>query len=56
MIDPNVLTNVGIDPNKYSGFAAGIGIERLTQQLYKTKDIRLFFENDIRFIQQFESI
>ena len=56
MVDPNVLQNVGIDPTVYSGFAVGIGIERLTQQLYKTKDIRLFFENDIRFLQQFESI
>ncbi len=56
MVDPNVLRNVGIDPTVYSGFAVGIGVERLTQQLYKTKDIRLFFENDIRFLQQFESI
>ncbi len=56
MVDPNVLENVGIDPHIYSGFAIGIGVERLTQQLYKTKDIRLFFENDIRFLQQFESM
>ncbi|MDY0015296.1 MAG: phenylalanine--tRNA ligase subunit alpha [Bacteroidales bacterium] len=56
MVDPNVLSFVNIDPMKYSGFAVGIGIERLTQQLYKTKDIRLFFENDIEFLQQFESI
>lgn len=56
MVDPNVLTYVNIDPIKYSGFAVGIGIERLTQQLYKTKDIRLFFENDIEFLKQFESI
>lgn len=56
MIDPNVLAHVNIDPMKYSGFAVGIGIERLTQQLYKTKDIRLFFENDIAFLKQFESI
>lgn len=56
MIDPNVLAHVNIDPAEYSGFAVGIGIERLTQQLYKTKDIRLFFENDIAFLKQFESI
>jgi phenylalanyl-tRNA synthetase alpha chain len=56
MVDPNVLTFVGIDPSVYSGFAVGMGVERITQQLYKTKDIRLFFENDLRFLQQFESI
>ena len=56
MVDPNVLKYSGIDPEIYSGFAVGVGIERLTQQLYKTKDIRLFFENDIRFLQQFESL
>jgi len=56
MVDPNVLTYVNIDPMKYSGFAVGIGIERLTQQIYKTKDIRLFFENDIEFLKQFESL
>ena len=56
MVDPNVLSLNGIDPEKYSGFAIGIGIERSTQQLYKTKDIRLFFENDVRFLQQFETL
>jgi len=56
MVDPNVLTFVGIDPSVYRGFAVGMGVERITQQLYKTKDIRLFFENDLRFLQQFESI
>jgi phenylalanyl-tRNA synthetase alpha chain len=56
MVDPNVLQSVNIDPNQYSGFAFGMGIERITQQLYKTKDIRLFFENDVRFLQQFEAI
>ncbi|MBQ2489460.1 MAG: phenylalanine--tRNA ligase subunit alpha, partial [Bacteroidales bacterium] len=55
-VDPNVLSLNGIDPEKYSGFAIGIGVERSTQQLYKTKDIRLFFENDIRFLQQFEAL
>jgi len=56
MVDPNVLKNVGIDPEVYSGFAFGMGIERMTQQLYKTKDIRLFFENDIRFLEQFKAV
>ncbi|MDD2621901.1 MAG: phenylalanine--tRNA ligase subunit alpha [Bacteroidales bacterium] len=56
MVDPNVLHFVGIDPLIYSGFAIGMGIERITQQLYKTKDIRLFFENDLRFLKQFVSI
>lgn len=56
MVDPNVLKLNGIDPEKYSGFAIGIGVERTTQQLYKTKDIRLFFENDLRFLEQFESL
>jgi len=56
MVDPNVLKNVGIDPEIYSGYAFGMGIERMTQQLYKTKDIRLFFENDIRFLEQFKSV
>ncbi len=56
MVDPNVLENMNIDPNIYSGFAFGMGVERITQQLYKTKDIRLFFENDIRFLSQFRAI
>lgn len=55
MVDPNVLENCGIDSKVYSGFAFGLGIERITQQLYKTKDIRMFFENDIRFLSQFNS-
>ena len=56
MVDPNVLQNVNINPDEYSGFAFGMGVERITQQLYKTKDIRLFFENDVRFLKQFEAI
>ena len=56
MVDPNVLRNMNIDPNEYSGFAFGMGIERITQVLYKTKDIRLFFENDLRFLKQFQAI
>ncbi|MBP5401485.1 MAG: phenylalanine--tRNA ligase subunit alpha [Bacteroidales bacterium] len=53
MVDPNVLENCGIDSKKYSGFAFGLGIERMTMLKYKTNDIRLYFENDARFLQQF---
>ena len=55
MVDPNVLENCDIDPKKYSGFAWGMGIERQAMLLYGINDIRLFFENDIRFLQQFKS-
>jgi phenylalanyl-tRNA synthetase alpha chain len=55
MVDPAVLENCNIDPDRYTGFAFGIGIERLTMMLYKVNDIRLFFENDVRFLQQFRS-
>ncbi len=54
MVDPNVLENCGIDSKIYTGFAFGMGIERITQQKYKTKDLRMYFENDIRFLRQFE--
>ena len=53
MVDPNVLENVGIDSNKYNGFAFGMGIERITMLKYQIKDLRLFTENDIRFLKQF---
>jgi len=53
MVDPNVLDNCGIDSKKYSGYAFGIGIERMTMLKYKTNDIRLYFENDVRFLEQF---
>lgn len=53
MVDPNVLKNVNIDPEIFSGFAAGLGIERITMLKYQINDLRLFFENDIRFLQQF---
>jgi len=53
MVDPNVLTNCGIDPEKYSGFAFGMGIDRITMLKYGIKDIRQMFENDIRFLEQF---
>ncbi|MEO1257951.1 MAG: phenylalanine--tRNA ligase subunit alpha [Bacteroidota bacterium] len=56
MVDPNVLSNCGIDPEKYSGFAFGMGIERQAMRLYDIHDIRLFFENDVRFLQQFKSV
>jgi len=54
MIDPNVLINVGYDPEKYTGYAFGIGVERIAMLKYKINDIRLFYENDIRFIRQFK--
>jgi len=55
MVDPNVLENCGIDSNKYSGFAFGMGIERITNLKYEIKDLRLFSENDSRFLSQFET-
>jgi phenylalanyl-tRNA synthetase alpha chain len=55
MVDPNVLQNCGIDPSKYSGFAFGMGIERTAMNKYKIKDIRMFFENDLRLLQQFNA-
>ncbi|TEA27020.1 phenylalanine--tRNA ligase subunit alpha [Candidatus Schmidhempelia bombi] len=53
MVHPNVLRNVGIDPEQYSGFAFGMGIERLTMLRYGVTDLRSFFENDLRFLKQF---
>ena len=55
MVDPNVLDNCGIDSTKYSGYAFGIGIERSAMQRFNISDIRLLFENDIRFLRQFSS-
>jgi len=55
MVDPAVLTNCNIDPEEYNGFAFGMGIERQAMLKYKVTDIRSFFENDIRFLQQFHS-
>jgi phenylalanyl-tRNA synthetase alpha chain len=55
MVDPNVLDNCGIDSKKYSGFAFGMGIDRIALLLHQIKDIRLLSENDIRFIKQFKS-
>ncbi len=53
MVDPEVFRSVGYDPDKYSGFAFGMGIERITMLKFGINDIRLFFENDIRFLKQF---
>ena len=54
MVHPKVLENCGIDPNKYTGFAFGMGVERITMLKYQIKDLRLFSENDVRFLKQFE--
>ncbi len=55
MVDPNVLENCGISSKEYSGFAFGMGIERITNLKYRVKDLRMFSENDIRFLNQFTS-
>ena len=56
MVDPNVLKNCNIDPTKYSGYAFGMGLERIAMLLYQIPDIRMFYENDKRFLEQFKSI
>ena len=55
MVDPNVLKACGIDPEKYSGYAFGMGVERITNLKYLVKDLRMFSENDVRFLGQFRS-
>jgi phenylalanyl-tRNA synthetase alpha chain len=55
MVDPNVLKNCGIDPEEYSGFAFGVGIDRIAMLLHQIGDIRLLSENDVRFLEQFKS-
>ena len=55
MVHPKVLENFGIDSNKYTGFAFGMGIERIAMLLYQIGDIRMFYENDVRFLEQFKS-
>jgi phenylalanyl-tRNA synthetase alpha chain len=55
MVDPHVLDNCGIDSTIYSGYALGMGIERITNLKYRVKDLRMFSENDIRFLKQFEA-
>ena len=56
MVDPNVLKASGIDPEVYSGFAFGMGVERIAMLKYDVKDLRQYFENDIRFLNQFSSV
>jgi phenylalanyl-tRNA synthetase alpha chain len=53
MVHPNVLKNCGIDPERYTGFAFGMGVERLAMLRYGVTDLRAFFENDVRFLAQF---
>jgi phenylalanyl-tRNA synthetase alpha chain len=53
MVHPKVFEKVGIDTNIYSGYAFGLGVERLAMLRYQINDLRLFFENDLRFLQQF---
>jgi len=55
MVDPNVLENRGIDIHIYAGYALGMGIERITNLKYQVKDLRMFSENDVRFLDQFRS-
>jgi len=55
MVEPTVLQNCGIDPKRYSGFAFGLGIERVAMTVYGIKDIRHFYENDIRLLEQFRA-
>jgi phenylalanyl-tRNA synthetase alpha chain len=55
MVDPAVLANCGIDPDTYSGFAFGMGVERIAQLLYRVPDLRLYWENDARFLEQFSA-
>ena len=56
MVDPNVLKNANIDPETYSGYAFGMGIERIAMLLYQIPDIRMFYENDVRFLEQFKAV
>lgn len=56
MVDPNVLLESGIDPEEYSGYAFGLGVERITNLKYRAKDLRLFSENDKRFLTQFQGV
>lgn len=55
MVDPNVLESNGIDSKVYSGYALGMGIERITNLKYQVKDLRMFSENDTRFLKEFEA-
>ena len=53
MVHPNVLESAGVDPEKYTGYAFGMGVERLAMLRYGVSDLRTFFENDLRFLRQF---
>ena len=55
IVDPNVLEANGIDSTKYTGFALGMGIERITNLKYMVKDLRMFSENDVRFLDEFKT-
>ncbi|MDH6354428.1 phenylalanyl-tRNA synthetase alpha chain [Dysgonomonas sp. PH5-45] len=55
MVDPNVLESCGIDSKKYTGYALGMGVERITNLKYRVKDLRMFSENDVRFLKQFQN-
>ena len=55
MVHPNVLNKVGIDSNRYNGFAFGVGVERLAMLYYGVRDLRMFYENDLRFLRQFST-
>jgi phenylalanyl-tRNA synthetase alpha chain len=55
-VHPKVLENVGIDPERYTGFAFGMGIERVAMVRYDVNDMRLFVESDVRFLEQFEGV
>jgi phenylalanyl-tRNA synthetase alpha chain len=56
MVHPNVLANVGYDPERYTGFAFGMGVERVAMLRYAVPDMRLFAEGDVRFLAQFERL
>lgn len=56
MVDPQVLINCGIDPDKYSGYAFGMGVERIAQLLYRVPDLRIYSQNDLRFLHQFQNL
>ncbi len=53
VVHPNVLRNVGVDPERYTGYAFGMGIERIAMLRYGINDLRMMFENDLRFLRQF---
>ena len=55
MVDPKVLENCGLDSKRFSGYAFGMGIERIAQLIYEVNDLRLYSENDFRFLKQFTS-